>query len=79
MAHNIDGLIKLATVPEAAATAMADIEKFSKEIKTLQEFIETEKTKQMKAHRCSAELDEILERLENEDFTMTEYDDAAVR
>ena len=35
LAHNIDGLIKLATVPEAAATAMADIEKFSKEIKTL--------------------------------------------
>ena len=77
--HNIDGLIKLATVPEAAATAMADIEKFSKEMKTLREFIETEKAKQMTAHRGSAELDAVLERLEDEDFTLTEYDDAVVR
>ena len=79
LAHNIDELIKLATVPETAATAMADIEKFSKEMKTLREFIETEKAKQMTAQRGSAELDAILKRLENEDFTMTEYDDVAVR
>ena len=79
LAHNIDGLIKLATVPEAAATAMADIEKFSKEMKTLREFIETEKAKQMTAHRGSAELDAVLERLENEDFTLTKYNDAVVR
>ena len=79
LAHNVDGLIKLATVPETAATAMADIEKFSKEMKTLREFIETEKAKQMTAHRGSAELDAVLERLENEDFTLTEYDDAVVR
>ena len=79
LAHNIDELIKLATVPETAATAMADIEKFSEEMKTLREFIETEKTKQSVSQRNSAELDAILERLENEDFTMTEYDDVAVR
>lgn len=79
LAHNIDELIKLATVPETAATAMADIEKFSEEMKTLREFIETEKAKQMTAQRGSAELDAILERLENENFTMTEYDDVAVR
>lgn len=79
LAHNIDGLIKLATVPETAATAMADIEKFSEEMKTLREFIKTEKTKQMTAQRDSAELDAILERLENEDFTMTEYDDVVTR
>lgn len=79
LAHNIDELIKLATVPETASTAMADIEKFSEEMKTLREFIETEKAKQMTAQRGSAELDAILERLENEDFTMTEYDDVAVR
>ena len=79
LAHSIDELIKLATVPETAATAMADIEKFSKEMKTLREFIETEKAKQMTAHRGSAELDAVLERLENEDFTLTEYDDAVVR
>ena len=79
LAHNIDELIKLATVPETAATAMADIEKFSEEMKTLREFIETEKAKQMAAQRGSAELDAILERLENENFTMTEYDDVAVR
>ncbi len=79
LAHNIDELIKLATVPETAATAMADIEKFSEEMKTLREFIETEKAKQSVSQRNSAELDMILERLENEDFTMTEYDDVAVR
>ena len=79
LAHNIDELIRLATVPETAATAMADIEKFSEEMKTLREFIETEKAKQMTAQKGSAELDAILERLENEDFTMTEYDDVAVR
>ena len=79
LAHNIDELIKLATVPETARSAMSDIEKFSEEMKTLREFIETEKAKQMTAQRGSAELDAILERLENEDFTMTEYDDVAVR
>ena len=79
LAHNIDELIKLATVPETAQSAMSDIEKFSEEMKTLREFIETEKAKQMTAQRGSAELDAILERLENEDFTMTEYDDVAVR
>ncbi len=79
LTHNIDELIKLATVPETASTAMVDIEKFSGEMKTLREFIETEKAKQMTAQRGSAELDTILERLENEDFNMTEYDDIAVR
>ena len=79
LAHNIDELIKLATVPETAQSAMSDIEKISEEMKTLREFIETEKAKQMTAQKGSAELDAILERLENEDFTMTEYDDVAVR
>lgn len=79
LAHNIDELIRLATVPETAAMAMADIEKFSEEMKTLREFIETEKAKRAVTERDSAELDAILERLENEDFTMTEYDDVAVR
>ena len=79
LAHNIDELIKLATVPETASTAMADIEKFSEEMKTLREFIETEKAKQMTAQRGSAELDAVIERLENEDFTITEYDDVVVR
>ncbi|MCX4349754.1 MAG: recombinase family protein [Alphaproteobacteria bacterium] len=79
LARNIDELIKLATVPETTATAMADIEKFSGEMKTLREFIETEKAKQTTAERGTAELDSVLERLENEDFTMTEYEDVAVR
>ena len=79
LVHNIDELIKLATVPETAQSAMSDIEKFSEEMKTLREFIENEKAKQMTAQKGSAELDAILERLENEDFTMTEYDDVAVR
>lgn len=79
LAHNIDELIKLGIVPETAQSAMSDIEKFSEEMKTLREFIETEKAKQMTAQRGSAQLDAILERLENEDFTMTEYNDVAVR
>lgn len=79
LAHNIDELIKLATVPETAATAMVDIEKFSEEMKTLREFIETEKAKKATTTRSSAELNAVLERLKNEDFTMTEYDDVAVR
>lgn len=79
LAHNIDELIKLATVPETAATAMTDIEKFSEEMKTLREFIETEKAKQATAERGSTELDAVLERLENEDFKMTEYNDVVVR
>ena len=79
LARNMDELIKLAALPETVATAMTDIERFSEEMKTLREFIETEKAKQMTAQRGSAELDAILERLENEDFTMTEYDDVVVR
>ena len=79
LARNIDDLIKLATVPETATTAMSDIARFSDEMKTLREFIETEKTKQATAQRGSAELDAVLKRLENEDFAMTEYDDVAVR
>ncbi len=79
LARNMDELIKLAALPETVATAMTDIERFSEEMKTLREFIETEKAKQMTAKRGSAELDAILERLENEDFTMIEYDDVAVR
>ncbi len=79
LAHNIDELIKLATMPETAESAMSDIARFSEEMKTLREFIEGEKVKQMASQRNSTELDEILERLENEDFTVTDYDDVVVR
>ena len=79
LARNMDELIRLATVPETAATAMADIEKFSEEMKTLREFIETEKAKKATTMRSSAELNAVLERLEHEDFTLIEYDDVAVR
>ena len=79
LAHNIDELIKLATVPETAQNAMSDIEKFSEEMKALREFIETKKAKQAAIQKDSAELDRVLERLEQEDFTLKEYDDVAVR
>lgn len=79
LARNIDELIQLATVPENTAAAMSDIEKFSGEMKALREFIETEKAKQAAKRQNSDELDKILKRFENEDFTMTEYDDVAVR
>ncbi len=79
LARNIDELIKLATIPESAESAMTDIEKFSEEMKSLREFIEAEKAKQSASRRNSSELDAILERLENEDFILTEYDDMVTR
>ena len=79
LARNIDELIKLATVPENAESAMFDIEKFSEEMKNLREFIANEKAKQTTVQRNSEQLNAVLERLEKEDFKMTEYDDTAVR
>lgn len=79
LTHNIDELIKLATVPESAASAMTDIEKFSEEMKTLREFIETEKAKQAAKKQSSDEFNAVLEQLEKTNFTMTEYDDVVVR
>lgn len=79
LAHNIDELIKLATVPESTATAMADIEKFSEEMKALREFIETEKAKQASKQQGADELNAVLEQLEKTNFIMTEYDDVVVR
>ncbi|MCM1334305.1 MAG: hypothetical protein NC084_08695 [Bacteroides sp.] len=58
---------------------MADIEKFSEEMKMLREFIEIEKSKQSAAQRNSTELDAVLKRFECEDFTLTEFDDVVVR
>ena len=79
LARNIDELIKLATVPKTAESAMSDIARFSEEMKSLREFIETEKAKQSATQQNSAELNTVLERLEREDFMLTEYDDVAVR
>lgn len=79
LARNMDELIMLATVPETAENAMSDIAKFSEEMKMLREFIETEKAKQAATQRGSDELNTILERLGQEDFTLIEYDDVAVR
>ena len=79
LAKNIDELIKLATVPENSKSAMRDIEKFSEEMKSLREFIEVEKAKQSQTQQNSVELNVVLERLERENFTLTEFDDVAVR
>lgn len=79
LARNMDELIKLATVPETAVTAMADIEKFSEEMKTLREFVKIEKAKQTEVKHSSNELSNVLQRLEKEDFTLTEYDDIVAR
>ena len=79
LARNIDELIKLATVPETAENAMADIARLSDEMKTLREFIEAEKSKKSTSRRNSVELDVILEMLEREKFTLTEYDDVVTR
>lgn len=79
LARNIDELIQLATVPENVATAMTDIKRFSKEMKSLREFIENEKAKTATAESDSEQLNAVLERLEQEDFELTGYDDIAVR
>lgn len=79
LARNMDELIKLATVPDTAENAMSDIAKFSEEMKMLREFIETEKAKQTEVKHSSNELSNVLQRLEKEDFTLTEYDDIVTR
>ena len=79
LVRNMDELIRLATVPETAESAMSDIAKFSEEMKALREFIETEKAKQAAAQHGSNELSNVLQRLEKEDFTLTEYDDIVTR
>lgn len=56
-----------------------DIEKFSEEMKNLREFIESEKRKNAAAESNSEQLNAVLDRIENEDFKLTEYDDVAVR
>lgn len=79
LARNIDELIKLATEPENSERAMCDIEKFSEEMKNLREFVEIEKRKNAAAESNSEQLNAVLERIENEDFKLTEYNDVAVR
>lgn len=79
LARNMDELIKLATVPETAENAMSDIAKFSEEMKMLREFIEIEKAKQTEVKHGSNELSNVLQRLEKENFTLTEYDDIVTR
>lgn len=79
LARNMDELIKLATVPDTAENAMPDIAKFSEEMKMLREFIETEKAKQTEVQHGSNELSNVLQRLEKENFTLTEYDDIVTR
>lgn len=79
LARNIDELIELATVPETAENAMSDIAKFSEEMKALREFIKIEKAKQTEVKHSSNELSNVLQRLEKEDFALTEYDDIVTR
>lgn len=79
LARNMDELIKLATVPDTAENAMSDIAKFSEEMKMLREFIETEKAKQTEVQHGSNELSNVLQRLEKENFTLSEYDDIVTR
>ncbi len=79
LARNMDELIELATVPETAENAMSGIAKFSEEMKMLREFIEIEKAKQTEVKHSSNELSNVLQRLEKEDFTLTEYDDIVTR
>lgn len=78
LSRNIDELIKLAAVGDTEQS-MADIQKFSNEMTALREFIESEKAKQSAAEKDNRQLEAVLDRLEKEDFRLTEYDDVAVR
>lgn len=77
--NNMNELLRLATTPESSKTAMADIQKFSDEMKALREFIETEKSKVATAEQDTEHMNMVLKRLEQADFTLTEYEDVVVR
>lgn len=79
LSRNINELIKLATVPENAQTAMSDIQKFSDEMKSLRSFIEAERAKQATAESNTEQLETVLASLENHDFNLNEFDDVVVR
>ena len=79
LANNMNELLRLATTPESSKTAMADIRKFSDEMKALREFIETEKSKVATAEQDTEHMNMVLKRLEQADFTLTEYEDVVVR
>ena len=79
LSNNMNELLRLATTPESSKTAMADIQKFSDEMKALREFIETEKSKAMTAEQDAEQMNAVLERLEQENFVLMEYDDVVVR
>lgn len=51
----------------------------AKKMKALREFIETEKSKATVARKGSEQMNAVLERLEQENFTLAEYDDVVVR
>ena len=79
LAYNMNELLRLATTPESSKTAMADIQKFSDEMKALREFIETEKSIAATAEQDTEQMNAVLERLEQQEFVLTEYDDVVVR
>jgi len=58
---------------------MDDIQKFSSEMTALREFIKFEKAKQSASQNNFKQLKAAFDRLEKEDFRLTEYDDIAVR
>lgn len=79
LSRNMDELLRLATVPESSASAMADIQRFSEEMKGLREFIEGEKAKVSSSEKDTEQMKAVLERLEQENFSLSEYDDIIVR
>lgn len=79
LSQNMDELLRLATVSESSASAMADIQRFSEEMKGLREFIEGEKAKATSSEKDTEQMRTVLERLERQDFSLSEYDDVIVR
>lgn len=79
LTKNMNELLWLVTAPESSKTAMDDIQKLSDEIKALRESIGTEKSKAMTAEQDTEQMNSVLERLEQENFTLVEYSDVVVR
>ena len=79
LSRNMDELLRLATVPESSASAMADIQRFSEEMKGLREFIKGEKAKVTSSEKDTEQMRAVLKRLERENFSLSEYDDVIVR
>lgn len=79
LTHSIDEQLARAVSPDATEQSLTEIQKFSEEMTSLRNFIEAEKAKQMTSEQKSEQLQNMLDRLENENFHLAEFDDTVAR